>query len=293
MDRVLPIINKAAKQGQPFMATVWFLEPHDPVVAGPRHKAIYSEYSDDEQHYYGCITAMDEQIGRLRKELHRIGVADNTMIWFCSDNGPAHLGASNGPDWWFTRSRGVTGGLRARKRSLFEGGVRVPAVLEWPGHAKAGSVAKVPCSTLDYFPTIRDHLGFKMPDKRPIDGISLLPLIAGEMSERPRPIPFCSPGSRGRGADRSRSLALVDNRFKFMTSLSKDGREDLLFDLGKDPSEKNNTIKDYPERAAEMKETLKRWIVSCQASHSGADYDVPFTPVNRFPIVTDHGLRSR
>jgi len=288
MDRVLPFIKKAAQQEQPFMATVWFHEPHEPVVAGPKYRAMYDDYSESEQHYYGCITAMDEQIGRLRKELQRIGIADNTMVWFCSDNGPEGM-TKGQPDW----ACGVTGGLRGRKRSLFEGGVLGPALLEWPGRAEAGRLVDMPCSTMDYFPTIQEITGFKMPGKKkPIDGISLLPVIKGKMKKRPIPIPFCSFRFSKKSMHGSPMLALVDNNFKFFTSLSKDGREDLLYDLVKDPSEKNNIIKDYPGLAAQMKKTLKKWIASCKTSHSGADYDVPFTPVNRFPIVTDDGLRK-
>jgi len=128
--------------------------------------------------------------------------------------------------------------------------------------------------------------------KKPIDGISLLPVIEGGMNKRTKAIPFCSFWFSKKSMHGSPKLALVDNNFKFFTSLSKDGREDLLYDLVKDPSEKNNIIKNYPELAAQMKEILKKWIASCKASHSGADYDGPFTPVNRFPIVTDKGLRK-
>ncbi|MHC4121782.1 MAG: sulfatase-like hydrolase/transferase [Planctomycetota bacterium] len=88
MDRAIPFISKAAENKQPFFATVWFHEPHEPVVAGPEYREMYAQYSEGEQHYYGCITAMDEQIGRLRKELRNLGIAENTMVWFCSDNGP-------------------------------------------------------------------------------------------------------------------------------------------------------------------------------------------------------------
>jgi arylsulfatase A-like enzyme len=290
MDRTLPFINKAAQHNQPFMATIWFHEPHDPVVAGPEYKAMYSEYNDDQQHYYGCITAMDEQIGRLRKELQRIGIADNTMIWFVSDNGPAHLSEPGDPAWWMRRSRGVTGGLRGRKRSLFEGGVRVPALLEWPGQIKQGRSVDMPCSTMDYFPTIQEYLGFKTPPNWPIDGVSLLLLVKSDMNKRSKPIPFCSYINR-RAAQGSPPFALIDNNFKLLTDLSKDGSEDLLYDLTKDPSESNNIAKNHTQRVNKMKQTLREWFASCKASHSGADYDRPFTPVNRFPIVTDDGLR--
>jgi len=285
MDRVVPFIRRAVKNNQPFFATVWFHEPHEPVVAGPRYRAMYKQYSKGEQNYYGCITAMDEQIGRLRKELRNLDIAGNTMVWFCSDNGPEGM-TSKGKQRWCKNSRGVTGGLRGRKRSLFDGGLLGPALLEWPGHAKPGRVVNTPCSTLDYLPTIRRIIGLKMPDKRPIDGISLVPLINGKMTSRPKPIPFWFVKPSKRAMHGSPTLALVDNNFKFLTNLSKDGHEDMLFDLAKDPSEQNNIIAEHPDVAAAMKTYLRKWTESCRASHSGADYETPFTPVNRFPAIT-------
>jgi len=155
------------------------------VDAGPQYRAMYSQYSEGEQHYYGCITALDEQVGRLRKELRNLGVAQNTMIWFTSDNGPEGMTGDQGTN------RGSTGGLRGRKRSLFSGGVNVPGLLEWPGHAKPGRVTDVTCCTLDYFPTIQEVTGASLPGKpRPIDGISLLPLIHGKTVTRPTPVCF-------------------------------------------------------------------------------------------------------
>jgi arylsulfatase A-like enzyme len=285
MDRAIPFMQNAVKQGKPFMTTIWFLEPHDPVVAGPEYKAMYSKYNDDEQHYYGCITAMDEQIGRLRDELKKMGIVENTMIWFVSDNGPAHLAPPGRPDWWMRRSRGVTGGLRARKRSFFEGGVRVPALLEWPGHVVSGKVVETPASTLDYFPTIQKYLKYKMPDNRPIDGIDLMPIILGDEKIRTKAIPFCKPGGGGPGSNDSPAFALIDNNFKFLTNLSKGGEDDLLFDLDKDREEKLNIIKEYPVIADKMKAEMKAYIESFRKSHSGEDYPTPFTPVNQFPVI--------
>ncbi len=75
MDRAIPFIRNAADEGKPFLAVIWFHTPHAPVVAGPKYREMYSQYSEDEQHYYGCITALDEQMGRLRKQLRGLGVA--------------------------------------------------------------------------------------------------------------------------------------------------------------------------------------------------------------------------
>jgi len=143
MDRVIPFVQKAARNKKPFLAVIWFHTPHLPVIGGLEYRKMYSQYSEDEQHYYGCISALDEQMGRLRKELRAAGIADNTMLWICSDNGP------EGKDGKRGRTRGSAGPLRGRKRSLFEGGVRVPGLLEWPARIKGGQVTDIPCCTSD------------------------------------------------------------------------------------------------------------------------------------------------
>jgi len=122
VDRVEPYIRDCTRKQIPFLAVVWFHTPHAPVVAGPEYRAMYSAFSEEEQHYYGCITAMDEQVGRLNRLVKELGVEQDTMIWFCSDNGPegGEELSRNG------RSRGTTGGLRGRKRSLFRGRERQP-----------------------------------------------------------------------------------------------------------------------------------------------------------------------
>ena len=98
------------------------------------------------KHYAGCITAMDEQIGRLRAELKHLKADSNTILTFCSDNGP-----ENG-------NPGITGGFKARKRSLHEGGIRVPGLLVWPKAVKKGFKTTTPAFTSDYLPTIADIL---------------------------------------------------------------------------------------------------------------------------------------
>ncbi len=281
MDRAIPFIQDCAVKDRPFLAVIWFHAPHTPVVAGPRYRAMYSSCSEDEQHYYGCVTAMDEQVGRLNATLRELGLEENTMVWFCSDNGP-----EGGEDLIRNgRSRGVTGGLRGRKRSLFNGGIGVPALLKWPARVAAGAEYDMPCSTLDYFPTVLDLLEYTMPDTRPIDGISLIPLIEGRCQERPRPIPYRFLDSEAAmfGAP---TLAMIDGRFKFLTNLSEDGAEDMLFDLDADIAETTNIIDREPLRARNMRKELGDFIASCRRSHHGEDYPGTYTPINEFQEIT-------
>ncbi len=255
MDRVVPFIRNAAKQKKPFLAVVWFHTPHLPVIAGTKYRKMYSQYSEDEQHYYGCVTAMDEQMGRLRKELRELDIVNNTMVWFCSDNGP------EGKDGRSGRTRGSAGFLRGRKRSLFEGGVRVPALLEWPERIKGQRVTDVPCCTSDYFPTTLDVLGIDIKGRpKPVDGVSLLPLIEGKMTKRPVPIAFESGGQ----------LSLTDNRYKIYSN--NKGKTYMLLDLIEDPGEKKDLAAEKPQILQSMKTTLEKWRKSCKDSLAGKDY---------------------
>jgi arylsulfatase A-like enzyme len=247
---------------------------------------MYADCDEGEQHYYGCVTAMDEQVGRLRAELKALDVDENTMVWFCSDNGPEGQTGQKG------RQRGSTAGLRGRKRSLFNGGVGVPACMVWPGRVTAGSVSEMPCSTLDYFPTVMDVMGYQMPDERPIDGISLVPVLRGEMTMRPIPIPyrFLNQKDKMFGAP---TIAMIGNQFKYLTNLSDTGEEDLVYDLLADPFEMNNVIDSQRAFASDMQTALREWLVSCEHSHNGDDYSEPFTPVFSFEEVSgDWSMRS-
>lgn len=275
VDRAEPFIRACAAGGRPFLAVIWFHTPHAPVVAGPDHRALYAGLSEDEQHYYGCVTAMDEQIGRVNRLLRELDLTENTVIWFCSDNGPEGREPLHG------RNRGSTGGRRGRKRSLFDGGVGVPALVRWPGVVPAGAVYQAPCSTLDYLPTMAAALGYRMPDARPLDGIDLLPLLRDAAAARLVPIPY-------RFLDRfdamagSPTLAMIDNQLKYLTNLSADGSEDLCFDLLEDPGETRNVLDAHRSRASEMRDRLRGFVDSCRHSHAGGDYPEPCPPLDAF-----------
>ena len=271
MDRAIPFIRQAVAESKPFFAVIWFHTPHSPVLAGPGHRAMYAGFSEGEQHYYGCITALDEQVGRLRAELGQLGVQQDTMLWYCSDNGPEGMTPQA------RNNRGSSGGLRGRKRSLFEGGVRVPGILEWPSRVPAHRTTAIPCSTSDYFPTVMAALGLDMPgDGRPMDGVSLLPLIEGAMIKRERRIAFQCPdgGERSKRARwGSPDHALIGDRYKFLSYLDESrAADDMLFDLAVDPGERHNLVADLPEVAASMKRELRDWNASCERSDGGEDY---------------------
>ena len=281
VDRVEPFIRDCVENSTPFLSVVWFHAPHRPVVAGEKYRKKYSNYHSEEQHYYGCVTAMDEQVGRINQLIKDLGVEDDTIIWFCSDNGPEGSEAlfNNG------RSRGSTGGLRGRKGSLYNGGTGVPALVKWPGLVAPGTEYQTPCSTLDYFPTIADLLQYEMPDDRPIDGISLIPIIKRETKNRNKAIPYRFRATRERMAG-APTYALIAGKYKLLTNLA-DTSEDVMFDLYEDMEEENDVIGQNVDRANRMREQLIKFIESCRESHSGADYSEPYQPINEFEGISE------
>ena len=146
MDRVLPFIANSRKENRPFFTTIWFHTPHLPVVSDEVHRSYYSDMDLAKQLYYGTITAMDEQVGRLWLKLKDAGIEEETIVFFCSDNGPE------------VKTPGSAGIFRERKRSLYEGGVRVPAFVIWKNNMQGGRRIEFPAVTSDYMPTILDIL---------------------------------------------------------------------------------------------------------------------------------------
>jgi arylsulfatase A-like enzyme len=260
MDRVIPFVQE--NKGKRFFAAVWFHAPHEPCVAGEEYKNLYPEAGETRKNYYGCITAMDKQIGRLRKELRDLGIEKNTVLFFCSDNGPADGLAKKGV--------ASAGPFKGHKHTMYEGGVLVPACVEWPGTITAGGATEVRCATVDYLPTVAKLLGYESPkkDKRVIDGVDLMPIIRGEVSERGKDLFF---GYR-RLYQGTNGMAIISGNFKLLHEATKGGGETRLYDLSRDPGEKNDLIKEMPERAAELERKLAEIDASCLLSRDGADY---------------------
>lgn len=248
MDRIIPFIQRSVDQEKPFFTTVWFHTPHLPVVSDKAHRERYSSLNLREQIYFGTITAMDEQMGRLWLMLESLNIDEETIIMFCSDNGPEK------------KTPGSASIFRQRKRSLYEGGVRVPAFAIWKGHIKGGQRLEFPSVTSDYLPTILDILNIEFPDKRPIDGESIWPVLTENKKMRDRPIGFLFANKQ----------SWVNNQYKL---ISVDGGESFeLYDLLNDKSEKENIIKKEPEIASVMKQDLKKWMKSVTNSKMGKDY---------------------
>jgi len=256
VDEAIDFINKENRSEQPFFAIVWFHTPHLPLVAGEKDRQAYGEHEFFDRTYYGAVSALDREIGRLRKSLKDAGIADNTVLWFTSDNGPEGLSDIK---------PGQTGDLRGRKRSLYEGGIRVPGIVEWPERIAAGSTNNVPAVTTDIMPTVLDWAGIQLPVDRDLDGKSLDEIIQGDEDLRQSPIGFES----------QYQLAWVDDRYKLVfipKNLDAEAKraarhsqnpsvdfEFELYDIVNDPTESKNIAADKPDVVRKMSQQLSAW----------------------------------
>lgn len=249
VDRVTPFIENSVKTEKPFFSVIWFHTPHEPVVAGSKYKSMYTDYSEEEQHYYGCITAMDEQVGRLNDKLKELGVDNNTIIWFCSDNDPevARKGKIQ---------IGSAAPFRGLKRSLHEEGIRVPAICCMARIPKRQFHALRPIIS-----RLMDLLGLHRSEyENPLDGISLLPVTRGERTKRDMPIGFKSQNQRAWNTD------------EYKLYSGDGGKTFALYDLLSDPHEDHDLSNQFPEMVAKMKAQLLAWEESCNKSDKGLDY---------------------
>lgn len=265
-DEALKFIRRQATADKPFLAVVWFGSPHVPHQALPADKASYSSLPEGDQNYYGEITAVDRSVGRLRAALRELKVADNTILWYCSDNGGAA-----GPK--------STGNLRGSKGTMWEGGLRVPGIVEWPARIPTPFVSDTPCSTLDIYPTLLEATGAVAQSQvQPLDGLSLIPIFDRKTESRSKPIPFWNHAGKQLG-----HAALLDWPYKLHTNpvggrdrKSKKGGESLptvlLYDVSKDPKETTDIAAQEPDRVVKMTGALEAWKASVEKSLAGADY---------------------
>jgi arylsulfatase A-like enzyme len=250
VDEALKFIEKHRSGEKPFFAVIWYGTPHSPFKALEADKAGFAALDKTSQEHYGELVALDRSIGTLRRKLRDFGIADNTLVVFNSDNGGL---PEIKPD--------TVGGLRGNKGGVFEGGLRVPGIIEWPSVIKPRVTNYAAC-TMDLFPTVADILG--LPDDvmiKPIDGISLRPLFAGEIGDRQPVIPFRF-GTKA---------ALTGQRYKILTeNISKGSFQ--LYDLQADPNEARELSAEQPEVFAKMKKDLLEWNETVNASFAGKDY---------------------
>ncbi|MEC7663424.1 MAG: sulfatase-like hydrolase/transferase [Pseudomonadota bacterium] len=324
VDEAMKFITKQVATGTPVFVVIWYSTPHGPWSATDQDIAPFLGQVDrSSAHMHGELVAMDRSIGTLRKGLRDLGIADNTLVWFTSDNGgsanidtgvtypngpgerpvieyPSDCSNSIDPNLTSEESvalgciRGAkpdsTGHLRGFKKDFYEGGLRVPTVVEWPAGIEP-RVSKFPAATYDMFPTLIDVANLD-PDSinRVHDGISLSEVFEREPNRRHKPLGFRASDGR----------MWMDNDWKIVQNVSftQEGfiiQPFELYNVVGDPGEEQNLIELYPQRAARMQAELAQWSISVSRSALGADYkEETVLPSGRvFDPTVDKRRRAR
>ncbi len=317
IDETISFIEKSEEN--PFFAVVWFGSPHEPYEGLPEDLALYDDLPDSLstkyfdltsmktgrrvtrpqdsvlRERYAEITAMDRAIGQLRDYLSSKDLKDNTLIWYCGDNGipPSGYQYSN---------------FHSLKGSIYVGGTKVPGIIEWPSVIKEKAISNVNSVTSDMLPTLCQLAGVELPD-RPLDGINLVPVLKGKMDEREAPICFWKYDRTNMNRENpyiSESLqtgttplvkllggayirvfqnfhhteisekdyrgerSILDGDLKLII-FDESGKE--LYNLATDPGERENVITAYPEIAERLEQQLNEWQQSVLQSLAEKDYE--------------------
>jgi len=242
---------------KPFYLQIWTHEPHLPIESALEFMAPYESEPIGVRQHHGNVTQLDHAFGMLMEELDRLGLNESTLVVFTSDNGPEGTGEGDpeDPGSQRDRTRGSTGGLRGRKRDNFEGGIRVPGLVRWPGRIEPGTESDVPVVGTDLFTTFAAIAEVPIPDDRVIDAANAVPAFRGDPIVRKIPMYWrthiSSPNSR---------IALRDGPWKIVGDVTL--TRFLLFNVDADPTESRDTAQVVPDRFQEMTEALLRMNAS-------------------------------
>lgn len=247
VDKTLDFLKRQKAAGKPAFVNLWTDDPHTPWI--PRANAPKGETKPN---LSGVLKELDRQVGRLTAGLKELGLEQDTILIFASDNGPLPT---------FMRSRAA--GMRAGKLSLYEGGTRLPFIIRWPSHAPAGGVDdKTILSALDVLPTVCAAAGAKLPDGYKGDGQDMTAAWNGKSLERAAPL-FWEYGRNDTSfnypkvGDRSPNVAVRDGNWKLLVNADGNGAE--LYDVVADKNEEKNVIADHADVAKRMKEMALAW----------------------------------
>jgi arylsulfatase A-like enzyme len=296
VELAIDYIRKAQDKNEPFLVFIWLGAPHLPHLAEDYLKNLYPGQPENMKNYLGELTGVDLSVGKLRKELRTLNIEKETLLWFSSDNGGKFPEGDNGM-------------LRDQKGTLYEGGIRVPAIIEWPGKI-APAVSEVPTAAVDIFPTLLELAQVDTEGiSYPLDGQSLVPLLAGKMDKRANPLGFWDYREiRGFGMRSDQIIQeykmIVEGKvpldslnegllntpgqnyvgldqYPFSGSfawideewkLHQAGTNFELYNLANDPMEQRNLLDQFPARVKRMKEALTTWQNSVIRSIHGEDY---------------------
>ena len=259
-DRAVEKIREMNEAEEPFFLYVAYNAPHYPMHAPKKYIDRFPHLPEDRRIMAAMLSAVDDGVGAITDELKRLGILEDTVVFFQSDNGPSR----ESRNWMDGRSDpyygGLPGSLKGHKFSLFEGGIRVPGIFSWPGHIPAGQVIDEPCAAMDVFPTLLTMAGGD-PAKYELDGLDISDVL---MSGAKTPHEEIFWEMEMQTAVRRGNYKLVlDGQL-----VEGEPPQDPVFlsDLSVDPSETTNLANEMPELTAELKEKALSWRAGLEAN---------------------------
>lgn len=265
-------IEKSVKEGKPFFVNLWIHEPHTPFHTVPKYEWRFRHMeSETDRIYASVLSHADDRIGEVLDVLDRLGVTENTLVIFSSDNGPARgsenaelkLGydTATGAGWGIAAAKGITAGRKGYKASLFEGGINVPFLARWPGVIAAGETNESSISAVDLLPTFCEIAGAELPANYESDGLSQVDVLKGRtVRERAKPLfwkyPAAWPANESK-PDHWVSYAVAHERWKLVAN--RDSSYFELYDIVNDPYESKDLKSSRAEVAAGLLAKLADW----------------------------------
>ncbi|MCM8534863.1 MAG: sulfatase-like hydrolase/transferase [Lentisphaeraceae bacterium] len=266
-------IEKSHEEGKPFFINLWIHEPHTPFHTVPKYQWRFKNLKEEDNIYASVLSHADDRIGEVLDTLDRLKIADNTMVIFSSDNGPARAkrpgelklsyDTATGAGWGINAAKGVTGGRKGYKGSLFEGGVGVPFIVRWPGKVKAGAVNTLsPISAVDLLPTFCEIAEAELPKSYTADGVSQLDALNGVNLKPERIKPLFWRMKAGWSESRKKGFhwvayAVAFDRWKLLSNT--DGSYFEMYDLIDDPFEEKNIATEKTQTAKELLAMIEAW----------------------------------
>jgi arylsulfatase A-like enzyme len=269
----IDFIEKSHAEGKPFFVNLWLHEPHTPFHTVPKYRWRFRDLESEADNIYASVLShADDRIGEVLDALDRLNLTRNTLVIFTSDNGPARAAnptelalthdTATGVGYGIGASKGITGGRKGYKASLFEGGIGVPFIARWPGKIAAGKVDdRSLMSAVDLLPTFCEVAAIQLPASYRPDGMSQVNTLMGKtMPKRKNPL-FWKMQSRW-PAQKSRpdhwvSYAIVDQKWKLVTNHDSSYTE--LYNIATDVHEKNDLKSKHPEAVNQLLQKLDRW----------------------------------
>lgn len=268
----IKLIEKSQAAGKPFFINLWVHEPHTPFHTVQEYRDRFPDLAEPDNIYASVLSHADDRIGEVLDTLDRLGLTENTLVIFSSDNGPAGSGGklpelklsydtATGEGYNLGAAVGTTAGRKGRKTNAYQGGIGVPFLVRWPGHVSVGAVEDVSwISAVDLLPTFCEIAGAEIPAGLELDGVSQVSVLKGEPKTlREKPL-FWKKQSVVSGRVSADDYVIIDQKWKLLADADFKGIQ--LYDITRDPLEKNDIKKSHPEVVTELTEKLHQWIAT-------------------------------